>query len=167
MVTKLKKNKHTNGLMNDVGTPFESIVKFIDRINNAESEEDRLKNIRKMIKCNKDAIPETIKFNGADLIDLDYPARFRKNQKRIIAVLDADAVSRGKFAWRLETPDFFDYDDHGRRIPHIECMTITPEIAVQIFAKCNFRNRKVDMGKVKYYTQILLSGHWYVTHQGI
>ncbi|MDD0824608.1 hypothetical protein PTQ27_09075 [Mannheimia sp. AT1] len=48
-----------------------------------------------------------------------------------------------------------------------QIITVTPKMASEWLSKCNNQNRSLNIKRAKVYRDIILSGNWVVTHQGI
>ena len=129
-----------------------------------------MKELRALVKDKKheeknDVKPNTINISGKVVLDLDFSKKEMRTAKRCIPVIKRDDQWNGY--WSLEKEDYFETDPRGERVPNSIVITITPEFAWDLFAKTNFKNRKVDWGKVKKYIDIMKNEKWYNTHQGM
>lgn len=130
-----------------------------------EIEAENTKKMRALIKEHKRKSPIRIKIGDSEIVDLGFLKRQMKNPKRNIPVFKSNVDMEGR--WELETEKFFRSDPMGSRIPYNTTVHITPKMAMEIFTKANFRNRRIDMAKIKYYVNLMNAGQWYITHQGI
>ena len=127
--------------------------------------DEKMKELRQLIKDGKSVNSKKIDIGGKKIVDVGFSKKDMRSPKRNIPVL-----KRGKnweAVWSLENESFFEADPMGRLVPYTDTVSMSPEFAWKLFSEINFRNRNVDMSKVKYYISLIQKDLWHNTHQGM
>ncbi|MET1007375.1 MAG: hypothetical protein ABWX96_17630 [Propionibacteriaceae bacterium] len=90
-------------------------------------------------------------------------------ERRTQAILDnrQEMITKaaGPYLTEAEEPDI-DWMTSAHPSPWMRWMYVTPKVAAYVLAHHNTDNRNQGEGDVQRYRDIILSGQWYLTHQG-